>query len=240
MDVDFDADVEDFAGRLKLARSGGSYRRLRDELRDKPDRGTRLLAALMKHRSQKVRSWSANVARKDLGRDAIPLLVEMATDRRLANRDEAMQQLEAIDLELLRPFVPDMRRIFRTAKDLYSPGGAAMWRLVRLGDRESATLFRAFAAGRNPSWYDHRMPLVLADYLADPTTLVQRIIGHDHDWMPVITTAARQLDVPGVDAALRDAANGAPDPECRRICEEELRCLLRERERPQPSWDIEA
>ncbi|HSL34347.1 MAG TPA: hypothetical protein VK871_11900 [Candidatus Limnocylindrales bacterium] len=235
-----DPDVESFAGRIRQTFSRSGYRRLRADLSGRSDRGAALLSALMRHTSQDVRSWAANVARKDLGRDAIPCLEEMARSPRIADQDEAMQQLEAIDRELLRPFIPAMRRIFRRSTDLSGPGGAAMWRLVRLGDRDSATLFRAFAEGRDPRWYEHRMPLVLADRIEQPGSLVQRIASHDHEWMLWLATAARQLDAAGAEAALRDGARSAPDPECRRICQEELEELMRDRQRPHPSWDIES
>jgi len=233
------ADLEDFARRIKQALSGPAYRRLGDELRMEPDRGLAALTALSEHSSQVVRVWAGGVARKEFGRDAVPLLLAMATNRFAETRDFAMQDLEAIDPELLRPFIPEMRRTFRRSKDLYGPGGAAMWRLVRLGDRESAALFREFAAKRDAGRYDHRMPLLLADYLEDPTSLVRRIRAHHHAWLLWLAKAVASLDPPGGEAALRAGADDLPDEECREICRTELIALQWVCEQP-PGADYES
>jgi hypothetical protein len=229
-----DAEVEAFAGRVKRALNRSTYDKLRDELRAQPDRGRGLLEALTRHRSQEVRVWASGVARTDLGSDAIPILVSMAHDRRTATRDAALQDLEAIDPELLRPFIPDIRRIFSRSKSLHSPGGAAMWRLARLRDPDSAELFRRYAERRDPAWYDHRMPMVLADYIDDPTSLVRRLDTHDHDWMFWVARAAKILMPSGAEAALRKAAQDSRDPECRQICADELVNLELQRTVPNP------
>lgn len=164
----------------------------------------------------------------------------MAHDRRIGTRDMAMQELAAIDLELIRPFIPAMRTTFRHAERLISgAGGAAMWRLARLRDSPSATLFRIYAVRRDPRWYDHGMPMVLADYIDDPRTLVRRIAAHDHPSMFWLATATHALDPPDGEQTLRTAASELPDSECQRICREELDGLLRDRLRPKPTWDIE-
>jgi hypothetical protein len=138
----------------------------------------------------------------------------------------AMQELEAMDLDLFRPFVPEMRRILLRSKPpaaLNGPGGAAMWRLVRLRDRESAAVFRVFANKQEHGpYYDHRMPMVLADYLDDPDSIVRRIKSHDHEWMLWLVLAAARLGVRGAEEALMAGATELPDDTCREICAEEL------------------
>jgi hypothetical protein len=227
-----DNEVEAFAARVKRAWNRPAYERLRADLRSRPDRGKALLEALTRHRSQEVCVWAAGVARHDLGPDAIPILVSMAHDRRTATRDAAMQDLEAIDPELLRPFVPDMRHIFNRSKDLNSEGRAAMWRLARLRDAESAELFRRYAESRNPASYDHRMPMVLADYVEDPTSLVRRLKAHDHDWTFWVARAAKSLLPTGAEEALREASQYSPDAKCREICADELENLELQRTVP--------
>jgi hypothetical protein len=236
-----DDDIEAFGRRITRAFSDVAYRRLREELQAQPDRGLATLTALSRHRSEAVRTWAGGVARKDLGRaEAIVLLTDLAKHPRAFTRDLAMQDLEAIDPELLRPFVGDMRQTFRRSKDLYSPGGAAMWRLARLRDRESAGLFRAYAAKRDPGRFDHRMPIVLAVFLDEPNSIAGRIRDHDHEWMIWLVRAATSLDVPGAEDALSAGAAASPDGACRQICAEGLATLAHRRSQPQPAWDVES
>jgi len=222
-----DVDVGRFAERIRRSENDKSYRRLLDDLRAQPDGGVALVRALMKHSSNDARFWAAGVAREEYGTAAVPWLVEMAHDRRTLTRDIAMQELAAIDLDLLRPFVPEMRRILLRSKPpaaLYGPGGTAMWRLVRLRDRESAAVFRVFANKQEHGpYYDHQMPMVLADYLDDPDSLVRRIKSHDHDSMLWLVMAAARLGVEGAEEALMAATTELPDDKCREICAGELR-----------------
>jgi hypothetical protein len=214
MDVSPSVDLDRFAERIRRSTSEKAFDSLLAEVRAQRDGGLAILRALMRHGSSQANFWAAGVARSELGADAVPLLIEMANDRRTFTRDIAMQELAAIDIELLRPFVPAMRRTLLQSKPtapLYSPGGAAMWRLVRLRDRESASTFRAFAEkqehGRN---YAYRMPIVLADYLDDPNSLLRRIQSHDHEWMRWLVQAAAQVNVPGIDNALVDGGANLP------------------------------
>jgi hypothetical protein len=230
--------VEAFAKRVKGYSSQRSFERLMRDLAAHDDGGAELLQRLMQHRSGEVRGWAANVARRRFGQAAVHWLEDLARSRRVADQDEAMQQLEAIDREVLRPFIPQIRQMFRRSRSLHGPGGAAMWRLARLRDRDAAAIFRRHAERPNPAWYDHRMPLVLAAYLEDEGSLVRRLDQHDHEWMFWLAVATRLLDVPGAEDALRRCSNGAPDAECRKTCSEGLAGLLADRARPQPSWDI--
>lgn len=227
-----------FASRVKRARTASSYRRLADDLASRPDHGVAMLQALMLQPSRDVRGWSANTARRELGADAVPLLVELARSRRIGDREDALQQLGAIDLELVRPFIPELRRMVRGDKDLSGPGKAAMWNLARLRDGESAELFRSVAAKFDDDWYKHRMPLVLADYLDDRSSIVRRISAHDHDWMFWIAEAARLLDPPDAEPALVQGSTVLPDTNCRAICAEALQGLRSDRAGPHPSWDL--
>jgi hypothetical protein len=191
-----------------------------------------LLLALAEHGSEEVRVWAGSVARTELGREGIPVLLKLAQHRRVFTRDSAMQELEGLDPELLEPFIPEMRRIFRRASNLYAEGGAAMWRLARLRDPEAPALFRTYAADKDTRHFDYRMPLVLADYIEDPESVVHRIELHDHDWMPWLARAAAVLDLPGAEQALTASASDLPDADCRASCEEELQTLLQVRAAP--------
>lgn len=220
------AAVEGFAARVKRAWTPEAYESLRSELRAMPDRGLALLDALADHSAEDVRVWASSVAAKDLGRRGVPILLKLAKHKRTLTRDAAMQDLEAVDPVLLKPFIPEMRRILRRSKGLHSAGGAAMWRLARIGDVESSATLRAFAANKDVRHYDHRMPMVLADYLDDPNSVVRRIAGHDHDWMLWLAMAAEMLNLPGAEAALATAARESPDTDCRDACAKELAKLL--------------
>jgi hypothetical protein len=232
-DISSNLDLDRFAERIRRSTSDKAFDTLLAEVRARPDGGRSILRALMRHGSSQANFWAAGVARSELGAGAVPLLTEMAQDRRTFTRDIAMQELAAIDVDLLRPFIPAMRRTLLRSKPpaaLSSPGGAAMWRLVRLRDRESAAVFRAFAEKQEHGrFYTYRMPLVLADYLDDPGSLLRRIESHDHDWMLWLVMAAAQLDVPGIDEALATGASDLPDEECRAICGRQLSNLPRVR-----------
>lgn len=232
------ADVEAFAVRIKRSHNAPSARRLADDIANMQDRGVAMLRALMQHSSGDVRSWAANTARQELGRDAEPLLVELAYSKRRGDREDALQQLEAIDLELVRPFIPELRRMFRGDKDLSGPGKTAMWTLARLGDRESAALLRSVATKIDDRWYSHRMPNVLADYLDDPSSIMRRISEHDHDWMFWVAEAARLLHPPRAESTLAGGSSDLPDPDCQKICAEALEGMRRDLAGPQPSWDL--
>ena len=129
------AEVGAFALRVKKAHTASSYRRLADDLAARPDNGMAMLQALMRQPSRDVRGWSANTALGELGRDAVSLLVEAAHSKRIGDREDLLQQLEAIDLELIRPFIPELRRMVRGDKGLTGPGKAPMLRLARLRER---------------------------------------------------------------------------------------------------------
>jgi hypothetical protein len=233
--------VADFAHRLLLANRGFKdepFDRLREEVRAQPDGGLELLMALADNTSERVRDWAAYAARKELGHAGLPVLLKLAKHPRTFTRDGAMQKLAEIDIELLRPFIPDMRRIFRRSDSLYSEGGAAMWRLVRLRDVGSAPILRAFAEKRNFEHYDGRMPAVLADYREDTASIERRIAAHDHDWMLWLVRAARQLGLPNAETALAAGSRDLPDETCRELCAKELAALRSPRARAAESHDI--
>ena len=89
-----------------------------------PDHGVAMLTALADSSVEAVRVWAGVVAREGLGLDAIPLLLKLASHRRAFTRDAAMQELAVLDPDLLRPFIPEMRRMIRRSESLYSEGGA--------------------------------------------------------------------------------------------------------------------
>jgi HEAT repeat protein len=232
-------EIDAFATRIRKTRDSSGYRALLHELASDRQRGMVIVSQLVGNRSAEVRYWAMNAARKAFDRDAVPLLLDLAGDRRLSMRDEAMAQLEAIDPELLRPLIPAIRRMFLRGNVLHGEGRAAMFRLARLGDTDSSALFRRFAAKQDPRHFVHRMPLVLAGYLDDPDSLVSRIRAHDHDWMFWLAEAAWILEVPDADDALVRGAQAPYDTECQAICTEAARALARKLANPSPAWDIE-
>jgi hypothetical protein len=166
--------------------------------------------------------------------------MKMLDDRRVSMKEAALQQLEGIDPKLLGPLIPHIREVFRRGRgSLYDPKGFAMNMLARVGDRDSAGMFRRYAAGHDSGSFDYRMPLVLATYLEDPQSVVRRIADHDHEWMPLLAQSAAMLDKAGMEQVLVEGSKGLPDIECRRLCEESLARLLRERQGERPSWDLE-
>ena len=233
------AEIDRWAREIAKAESGPEYRALVDRLRRDPVGSRPILEALITHRSDEVALWATNVLRKVFGAASAPTLTSLARTARGLRRIDAFQQLEAIDPELLRGLLPELRTTFLKSPNPTMDARLVMFQLARLRDRQSADIFRRVAAHQNRAWYAHGMPMVLADYIDDPDSLARRIVAHDHDRMTWLTTAAGVLDAPGAEAAMANLAAAAPDETCRREATHGLELLAATRGGPARQWDFE-
>jgi hypothetical protein len=137
---------------------------------------------------------------------AIPLLTRLMDDASGDVRDSARQDLIAIDPAQEERLLPTLRRILRRRTDPWGEDRAAMWRVARLRDRASVPILRAYATASQPPHYHHRMSLVLADYIEDPSSVAVRIASHDHEcmfWLLEATALLPQSETrEAIDAAL--------------------------------------
>jgi hypothetical protein len=65
-------DIEALASRVRRDKFGKANKQTETELQSDLERAQYLLGALLSDRSEVVRLWAANVARRVLGRDAVP------------------------------------------------------------------------------------------------------------------------------------------------------------------------
>jgi hypothetical protein len=202
-------EVEAWASRVQAYEGATAYRRILTELSVDRDYAAALLERLADHRDPIVRSWAGTAAMEILGRGAVPLLFRLTNDRDGDVRDGAREDLIAIDPDFVQQMLPSLRQVLKRGKDPFGEDKAAMWRLARLRDPESVSILREYASRNDPRDYAYRMPLVLADYIEDPTSIARRIRDHDHEWMFWLVDAASLLPVPD-SAGSFAAARGLP------------------------------
>jgi hypothetical protein len=209
-------DVDWLISHIKYSEGAGDDALVAILARD-PGRADSLLKTLAESRHRAVRDWVIWASARVLGDRAVPLLEKLVDDRDPDTRSIARQELEAIDPSFAVTFVPRLYRALSRAKDWYGEPTEAMWRLARLGNKESAPHLLRFAAKFPHGEYGRMMPLVLADYLERPEGIAERIRAHDHTVMFWLVEAATMLDTPGGMAAARELASAPPDEQCAKV-----------------------
>lgn len=167
-------DVAAWAKRVKSYDGDTEHRQILDQLAIDPSATLALLDALTGHADPIVRSWAGTTAAEVLGADAIPLLHRLRADRDSDVRDSAREDLIGLDPTFLQTLLPDYRRALRRRKDPWGADATAMFAVARARDREAIPLLRDYAAQYEARYWHNRMPLVLADYIEDPTSVTQR------------------------------------------------------------------
>lgn len=198
---------------------------LLDALAANRDGAIGLLDRLANVRNPIIRAWAGTAASAVFGRDAIPLLTQLTKDRDPDVRDVARQDLVALDPSFEQTFFPAYRRALKRRKDKWGEDREAMWALARAKDREAVALLRDYASHYDPRHYHNRMPLVLADYIEDPSSVVRRIRDHDHDFMFWLVNALAYLEFPEAQQVLTEALAEPFDNACVDIIRERLRYL---------------
>lgn len=210
-------EVDAWARRIRAYEGADAHRDILAELRSDQAYATVLFDRLAEHRDPIVRAWAGTAAKEIYGSHSVPLLLGLTEDRDADVRDSARQDLIEVDPEFLRQILPSLRRVLERGKDPFGEDKAAMWRVARLRDPESMPILRDYASRSDPRHYAHRMPLVLAAYIEDPTSVAERIRHHDHDWMFWLVEAASLLPVPGSTEAFAAALALPVDPACAEI-----------------------
>jgi hypothetical protein len=194
-------------------------------LRREPGRAALVLDELSRHERSRVRAWVPAVAEDVLGDGGTRLILSLTRDREPVVRDAAAEALFALGPEAAAPLAPDLRRRLHSSEPRERI--AAAWGLAALGDTASLRVLsqRAesaeIAAERSVA---RAAVLVLRE---DEGAIAEGLRRHDHDDVPALAVAARILGTDVTVAALREAATGAPDDECRAACAAELD-LIRE------------
>ncbi len=210
-------EVDAWARRVQTYRDAEAYRDILAELSRDQAHAMALFDHLVQHRDPIVRAWAGTAAKELYGRGSAPLLLRLTEDREADVRDSAREDLVEIDPEFSRQMLPSLRRVLKRGKDPFGEDKAAMWRVARLRDPESAQILRDYASRKDSRHYAHRMPMVLAAYIEDPALVAERIRAHDHDWMFWLVEAASLLPVPGSAEALAAALALPVDPDCAEI-----------------------
>jgi HEAT repeat protein len=192
-------------------------RKLTSELTAHRSQARALFGELARDRDPVVRAWVPWAAGRALGVEAVPIIKQLASDRDIDVRDVAVEELVGLDIEAARSLAPKLGRKLRS-KDVYEPA-TARWALGAVRDVTAREAIQeagdqaTTAIGRNTA----RVVLMLLS--DDPDEIVRRIRAHDHELMAWLTEGARLLGTADAIAALRECAAGAPDKECRGICE---------------------
>lgn len=207
-------ELETWTRRIKSERER-THRKLEQDLRAMGPAALPLLNSLAKYPSGIVRGWVASVLGERFGIEAVPLLRELVRDRNRDVRDEARWQLEQLGPQYVHELLPGVRADLRKGLDPFGADKFAMFFLARSRDVEAMPLLRRIAEGNDQRHYAYRMPLVIADYIDNPASIVDRIRAHDHEWMFWLVEAADILGASGTDEAF-EAALGF-DEECAAI-----------------------
>jgi hypothetical protein len=211
---DVQPDLESWARHIK-SESERTHRKLEQDLRAMGPAALPLLNSLAKYPSGVVRGWVASVLGERFGMEAVPLLRELVRDRNRDVRDEARWQLEQLGPPYVHELLPGVRADLRKGLDPFGADKFAMFFLARNRDVDAIPIIRRMAEDKDQRHYAYRMPLVIADYIDNPASVVDRIRAHDHEWMFWLVEAVDTLGASGTDEAF-EAAIGFDD-ECAAI-----------------------
>lgn len=192
-----------------------------------PDRDA-IISSLSRSPDPVVRAWAGTASRHILGLGARSILRRLASDPDADVRDSAREDLLVIDPMFETEVLVDSKRVLSRGVDPHGEDRAAMWRLAKARDQESVHILRAYAARFPESDYAHRMPMVLAEYLDDPSRIVSRIVGHDHEWMFWLVQALDLFPSAEAIGSLKSAIEAGIDDECIVIIRAKMRVLQEE------------
>ena len=152
-----------------------------------------------------------------LGKQAVPLIVEVLRDRDTDVRDIAMEELVELDPQSVRKLVPGLRRKLKS-KDRFEPV-TAMWTLAAIRDFSSLDAIRERAAAGDAGPRLRNTARVIEMLFGkEPKEILERIREHDHELMPWLSKGARLIGSPEARDVLRTCAETAPDRDCRTQC----------------------
>ncbi len=172
---------------------------------------TTVLAALARHDEPELRLFAPEAAADVLGRDAVPILRRLVSDKDSDVRVEALNALIAVDPHSAHDMKEPLR-LRAQSLDLYE-AQAALWALGAIRDNEGLDVIRA--AKDRDNAIPRNTAIAVELLLTDPGELCRRIEDHDHELMPWLVKAAELLRTKEAQRALEKCAAEAPDQECR-------------------------
>jgi hypothetical protein len=209
--------VDAWARRVLTYEGEAAYRQLLEELTANRAAARDLLERLASFRDPIVRAWAGSAAVAVLGRDAIPLVARLLKDRDADVRAIAQEDLVGLDPDFEHTFLPDYRRALKRRKAPWGGDRKAMFALARARDADAVPLLRQYASHYEPPYWHNRMPLVLADYIEDPTSVSRRIRDHDHAFMFWLVDASAILGIDDAEKAKAEALRQPIDEGCAEI-----------------------
>jgi len=182
-----------------------------------------LFEQLSRHPDPEVRDWVAFHSRRVGYSGAVELLARMTADRNATVQEVAIGELMELDMDAARRTVgPRIRRQLRSRDD--DVRIVALWRLVRLGDRDSIPLIRRMREERSLLADDTEFAELVLEGKGDEVLDVLR--QHQHERTPSAARAAMAMRSDSALDALHTCADDAPDESCRRTCRLALSDLL--------------
>ena len=196
-----------------------------ETLRREPGRAALVLDELSRHENARVRTWVPTVAANILGDGGARLILSLTRDRDPGVKDAAVEALFELGPEAAAPLAPDMRRRLQSSEPRERI--AATWALAALGDQTSLRVLSDRAESGETQQERAASRAAVLILREDEGAIVEGLRRHEHEDVPALAIAARMLGTEATIAALRTAADEAPDEECRSACRVELD-LIRE------------
>lgn len=200
-----EAEVRQWAARIK---SDGSLGDWESDLTSHAN-GLDLLRALAAHEDPLVRGWAGWAAIKAFGTAGSALALALTRDRDADVREAAREDLLELDPSVADRFRGEWHGTLRKGKDRFGEDAAAMWNLVRHPDADTAEVLRSYGLRNIAAGTEGRIPIALADFLDDPSSIARRVSAHDHDWMPWLVRVAVRLPIDDVRIVLERAREQA-------------------------------
>ena len=213
--MDADRSAEEIEIAISRATTAADMERIRAALLGNPET-RRVLDALSRSSDLDVRSWVPDAARVLLGRDAVPLLLQMSRDSDADVRSLAIDALEALDPAEVCALQSQLLTVVRRGDD--SEALSAAWRLAALRTEGTISALEDRRDVYPPSSWQHKSAEVVLLLVTDPGAIAGRIQAHDHEHMVWLAYAAAQLRTEAAIAALQEASVTAPDALCREVC----------------------
>ena len=196
-----------------------------ETLRREPGRAALVLDELSRHENARVRAWVPTVAADILGDGGARLILSLTRDRDPGVKEAAVEALFELGPDAAAPLAPDMRRRLQSSEPRERI--AATWALAALGDQASLRVLADRAESGETQQERAASRAAVLVLREDEGAIVEGLRRHEHEDVPALAVAARMLGTEATIAALRTAADEAPDEECRSACRAELD-LIRE------------